>query len=446
MTTLGGNTDWRNLAFQDLRLSLAYCWGSIYISNLATEMVFGLPKVRTGEVNYGILKEENLNIILHGHSPVMVEKIVEKANSEEFLKKARAAGAQGVQLGGVCCTGHELLARHGIPSLGNILGQELIVGTGAVDAMIVDTQCVIPGLKIVADCYGTKIITTSNQNRIPGAVHLPYNHMKVNSLAQRVLQEALKAYRERDRSNIFIPAHKTRVMSGFSRQAIIEGFGGLEELCSALKDGSIKGIVTMVSCSSAKLPYERNQVVIAKEMVKRGFLVTTTGCCGHALVSAGLCDTAASEQAPEKMKKLLKEKGLPPVLVTGACVDNTRTHRLFIEISQHLNIEIPKLPFFYSAPEPANEKAIGAGMSFATLGVSVHQGFPPGVPVPIPTPKEGSKDLDDMEPNRSPVIDFFAEELRDLLGAQVVAEPYPELAAGYMHMRMHFKRKALGWK
>lgn len=442
-TTLGGDSDWKDLAKQELRTALAYCFSTLFGSSLATEALFGIPRPRTVELNYGILENSCVNILIHGHNPPLAEKIIEKIESPEIQRLAEDSGAQGIQLAGMCCTGLELLARHGIPSLGGILAQELIIGTGAIDAVIVDMQCVVPGLKTVADCWGTEIITTSQSNRIPGATHIPFDPIKADEIALEVARRAVGAYSRRHHSKTNIPAVKTKAIIGFSLEAILDAFGGRKNLLELLESGKIKGIVTVVGCNTTKVPYENSHVIIARELIKHGILVTTTGCSSQALLNAGLCSPAAAELAAEGLREVCQERGIPPVLAVGACVDNTRTIRLFIELAEEAGLPINKLPFLFSGPEPGNEKSIGQGVAFLALGVSVHQGFPGPIPVPIPIAREGSDCLDDYDRDGNDVADFFAEGIHDLLGSRVYSEPYPNLAAKLI--QMHIRRKRLEW-
>lgn len=314
MTTLGGCSDWTALAAQELRMALAYCYSTLYGSSMATEILFGIPQPKITEVNYGILKEDHVNILMHGHSPVMAEKVLEKIYSAEIQQQAKDYGAKGIVVGGMCCTGDELLCRHGVPSVTNIMGQELAIGTGAVDAVVVDMQCVIPGLKTAADCFGTEVITTCDSNRIPGAHHIPFDPERPDTLeqdAERIVQLALAAFKNRDRSHIHIPQHRSRAMGGWSCEAVVDAFGGLEKLAQHLKDGTIKGIATVVGCNNPKVPYEHNHVTIVKKLIENGILVTTTGCCSHALLNAGLCAPEAAEQASAGLKDLCRQLGIP---------------------------------------------------------------------------------------------------------------------------------------
>ncbi len=450
MTTLGGCSDWTALAEQELRTALAYCYSTLYGSSLATEILFGIPRPKLTEVNYGVLQEDHVNILMHGHSPVMAEKVLEKVNSEEMQQLAREYGAKGIVVAGMCCTGDELLCRHGIPTVTNIMGQELAIGTGAVDAVVVDMQCVIPGLKIVADCFGTEVITTCNSNRIPGAVHVPFDPERPETLeedALRVVRLALEAFKKRDRSKIHIPRERSRAMGGWSYEAIVEAFGGLGKLLQHLKDGRIKGIATVVGCNNPKVPYEHNHVTIVRKLVEGGILVTTTGCSSHALLNAGLCAPEAAELSGGGLKEVCQELGIPPVLAVGGCVDNTRTLRLFIELAEEAGVAAKDMPFMFVGPEPGNEKTVGQGVTFLAHGVSNLVGFPAPIPVPLPVPKEGARSNDEMDRGSNDVADFFAGDgLYEKVGARVYTEPYPKLAAQTIRMHIRRKRLGLGWK
>ena len=220
-TTLGSSSDWEAMFRQALRTSLAYTYSGLVTASVVTDILFGIPKPATAEVNYGVLKPDHVNVLVHGHSPVMVEKVLEKLRSDEIQALAREKGAAGIVIGGMCCTGHETLARHGIPTVTGAIGQELVLGTGAVDAVVVDMQCVLPGMSAVAECFGTEIVTTCRSNRIPGATHVPFDAEHPETLdddAMRVARIAVEAFANRDRSKMHIPAHTTKVMTGLLRR------------------------------------------------------------------------------------------------------------------------------------------------------------------------------------------------------------------------------------
>ena len=450
MTTLGACSDWMALVDQELRSALAYCYSTLFGTSLATEILYGIPQPRKSEVNFGILKEDHVNILLHGHSPVMVEKVLEKIHTPEIQSLARQLGAEGIVLGGMCCTGDELLARYGIPTVTNILGQELAIGTGAVDTVIVDMQCIIPGMKIAADCFGTEIITTCRSNRIPGALHVPFDPEDPGSLdgdALFVARSAVESFGRRERRNIYIPGYRTEAIVGWSYEAILEAFGGADHLLELLKARKFKGICTIVGCNTPKVPYESNHVSIARELIAVGVLLTTTGCCSHALLNAGLCAPEAAALAPHDTRILLEELGIPPILAVGGCVDNTRSLRLFMTMAETAGLPMRDMPFMFIGPEPGNEKTVGQGVTFLAHGISNTIGFPGNIPQPIVEPS--GDDPDELERCGNDVADFFSMDgLINRVGAKVFTEPDPELAAQIVKMHLHRKRLGLrkqGW-
>jgi len=433
MTTLGGCSDWTALASQQLRAALAYCYGPLFGSSLATEMLFGVPKPRTTTVNYGVLRPDHVNVLIHGHSPVMVASLLAKLRSPEIEALARGAGAKGIVIGGLCCTGEELLARHGVPSVTNAGGQELVLGTGAVDAMVVDMQCVIPGTKILADCFGTQLITTCHSNRIPGALHVPFDVERPETIeadALTVARAAVEAFARRDRSKMSIPQVWTSAMAGWSTEGVLERFGGAGRIVELLRSGRLKGIAAVVGCNTPKVPYEHGHVTIARKLAEADVLVLTTGCAAHALLNAGLCAPAAACSAGPGLSAICGELAIPPALAMGGCMDNTRSLRLFTELSRVAGVPLKDLPLLFVCPEPGNEKAVGQGLAFLLHGVSTLIGFPG------PIPQEGND-----------VLDFLsgAEGLAKLVGAKVYTESEPALAAELGKAHLDGKRAALGW-
>ena len=122
---------------------------------------FGTPKPIDTEANLGVMVEENVNIVVHGHDPSLSEMICEVADSPEMIAYAKEMGAKGITISGVCCTSNEVAMRRGIPMAGNFLQQENVVLTGACEAIVVDVQCIFPALGPLSKCFHTKFITTS---------------------------------------------------------------------------------------------------------------------------------------------------------------------------------------------------------------------------------------------------------------------------------------------
>lgn len=451
MTTLGGCSDWRELLNQGLRTSIAYAYSGLVASSVLSDILFGVPEPTTAQVNFGVLKAGQVNILVHGHSAVMLEKILEVVGREDVVAEAQEAGAEGIVVAGMCCTGHESLARHGIPTVTGAMGQELAIGTGAVDAVVVDMQCVIPGIAHVAECFGTRIVTTCRSNRIPGAAHIPFDPEHPQTLeadARRVVAEAIEAFCMRDRSKIAIPDHTTTVMSGFTRESIFEAFG-LRRLIASMRDGKIRGIVAMVGCSTPKVGYENAHVTIARSLIEQGVLVLASGCAGHALLNAGLCSVDAAQYASDGLREECETAGVPPVLAVGGCADNARIIQIFAMIANQVDEPLPQMPFMVSGPELANEKTIGQMLGVLAHGISVAVGMTPNLPFAV-TPDLVSPELGTSERSvrdaAAELADFFGcGGLEEILGSRLLVEPDPARSAERIVAHLDRKRDALEW-
>lgn len=447
-TTLGTDSDWRSLLRHELRVALAFFYACVFAASTASEILYGPPTRGLGSVGFGVLgradQANRVKVAVHGHSPILAEALLVASRSKRMREVAREVGAEGIQLFGICCTGQEMLARHQIPSVTGILGQELALATGALDALVADQQCVLPAIVPVAERVGTVVITTSDVNRLPGAVHIPLEPERVEEVAEEILREAVRAYATRDRSLACVPERTESAEVGFTAEMVLEAFGGPKGLLDLIRRGEIRGIVTMVSCNSPRVPYERSNVTIAKRLLKLGYLITTTGCAGHALLNEGLAGPKGLELASPDLRLACEAAGLPPVLPIGGCVDNTRTMLLFTEVAEAAELDLSDLPFFYVGAEPGNEKALGMAVAFLAHGVTVLTGFPIPIPVPQIDPVPGGAP-DDLIAERHPLASFFAEEAREVLGARIYVESDPAYAAGWIDSEQAIRRRANGW-
>lgn len=443
MTTFGACSDWQAIFKQGLRTSLAYAYSGLIGASVLTDILFGIPEPRVTDVNYGVLRPDHVNILVHGHSPIMLEKVLEKIASEEIQALAREKGAKGIVVGGMCCSGHEALGRHGVPSVTGAMGQELILGTGAVDAVVVDMQCVVPGVQAVAECFGTEIITTCRSNRIPGATHIPFDPEHAGTLdedAERIARIAIEAFASRDRSKLHIPNHTSRVVTGFSREAVLNSFGGVRKLVPLLREGDIRGVVAMVGCSSPKQVAEASHVAIARALIREGVLVLTSGCAAHALINAGLASMDALADAAPSLRDACENAGVPPVLVMGSCSDNARIIQVFALLAHEAHLPLSEMPFVASGPEFVNEKTVGQMLAVLAHGISVQVGLTPQLPIPALGP---TLEADDIE-NRNPMTDFFCEEgLPAMFGSRLIAEPDAAEAAKAILGELDAKRRFL---
>ncbi len=423
---MGVDADYRSLLLHGLRTSLADCYAMATATELQ-DALFGTPRPVESYANLGVLKPDEVNVVVHGHNPLLSMKVAELARSEEMLGLAKSVGARGINVCGICCTANETLMRLGVPLAGNLLHQEMALATGAVEAMVVDYQCLMPSLADIAGCFHTKLITTMPVARIPGAIHIEWKADRADEVAREVLRTAIENYPRRMKERVYIPDVKSKVIAGFSVEAILEALGGtLAPLVDALKRGNIRGIVGIVGCNNPKVPQDRGHTVLAKELIANDVLVVGTGCWAAAAAKAGLMTLEAQSLAGIRLRRVLEALKIPPCLHMGSCVDNSRILVALNALAEALGVDIPDLPVFGSAPEAMSSKAVAIGTWFVAQGVNVHLGVVP--------PVLGSK----------AVTKLLTEDIEGLVGARFVVEPDPKKAAELMLEHIDRKRRALG--
>ncbi|MFZ3172618.1 MAG: anaerobic carbon-monoxide dehydrogenase catalytic subunit [Carboxydocellales bacterium] len=439
-TTMGMDADPVNLILATLKQGLVDGYAGLHLATDIQDIVFGTPQIVATEANLGVLKEDYVNIAVHGHEPMLSEKIVEWAR--KLSDEAKAQGAKGIQLAGICCTGNETLMRQGVPLATNFLAQELAVVTGAVDAMVVDVQCIMPSLTRVAACYHTKIFTTKSIVKLPGAEHVDFSLTEADQKAEEIVRQAIANFKRRDKSRVNIPDVKTKMLAGFSVEAIVGALSKLDAenplkpLVDNIANGNILGAVGTVGCNNVKVVHDSFHVNMVKELIKNNVLVVTTGCSAQALAKAGLMTPeAATQYAGDTLKAVLTAVGtaaglnapLPPVLHMGSCVDNSRIEDLLTALASYLKVSIKDLPVAASAPEHQHEKALSIGTWAVALGLLTHLGVVPQV--------IGGKKVTEI---------ITGETAENLLGGKFYVETDPIKAAHGMIEHIKAKRRGLG--
>jgi carbon-monoxide dehydrogenase catalytic subunit len=426
-THIGVDNDYVNLILHGLRTSISDGWGGSMIATELQDVIFGTPKPLFSEANMGVIKPDQVNLIVHGHEPLLSEMIVAAASDPDMIELARNEGAKGINLAGICCTANELLMRQGVPMAGNFLSQELIMATGAVEAMVVDVQCIMPALGPLASCFHTKFISTSPKAKFPGATHMEFHEDTAGETAKEIVRTAIKNFRNRDPSRVQIPDIKTRCMAGFSVEAIVSALGGsLDPLIEAIKSGSIRGIGAVVGCNNPKITQDFGHIGMVRELIKNNVLVLTTGCNAQACAKAGLLQPEAAEKAGDGLKAVCQALGVPPVLHMGSCVDISRILVAAAALANALGVDISDLPAAGAAPEWMSEKAVSIGAYVVSSGVFTVLGTVP--------PVMGSK----------AVAELLTSGAKDVVGACFAVEPDPVKAASLMIEHIDSQRRKLG--
>lgn len=174
-TTYGVDADPVNLLLGAVKCALADYAGCHLATDLA-DILFGTPQPSVTKANLGVLKKNAVNIAVHGHNPLLSDMVAQVSGEPEMNDLAKKAGApDGINVVGVCCTGNEVMMRHKVPLATSSVSQETVLLTGAVDAMVVDYQCIMPSLSNIAECFHTRLITTMAITKMPKAMHIEFH-------------------------------------------------------------------------------------------------------------------------------------------------------------------------------------------------------------------------------------------------------------------------------
>nr|CAI78528.1 hypothetical protein [uncultured bacterium] len=416
-----------NMLLQGLRTSLGDGWGGSMLGTDVSDILFGTPQINMSSMNLGVLKKDYVNVSLHGHNPILSEMVVRAIEDPDIRKLVSEKGAKGVNLVGLCCTGNELQMRKGIPMAGNHFNQELVIATGALEAMVIDYQCIFPSLPRTASCYHTKVISTSEKSKVPGAIHMEIHPENAYSVAKDIVRLAVENYPNRNQNKVNIPGTPVSVMTGFSVEAIKKALGGTwKPLVDLIASGKIRGAVGIVGCNNPKIKHDYGHVNLSKELIRRDILCVETGCAAVASGKAGLLQPEAAELAGPGLKEVCQTLGIPPVLHMGSCVDCSRILVLLAELANTLNVGIHQLPVAGAAPEWYSQKAVSIGSYFVASGVFTVLGVMPKISGSTNTAK------------------LLTSDLNDVVHAAFAVEPDPFRAADIISTHIEQKRSELG--
>jgi len=434
-THIGVDQDYRNLIKQGTRAAIADGWGGSMLATELQDILFGTPYPLASEANLGVMKQDMVNIVIHGHEPVLSEMIVAVAGTREMQDYARSKGAKGIQLSGICCTANEILQRHGVPLCGTFLQQELAIITGACDAMVVDIQCIFQNLANVAKCFHTKLITTHPIARMEqdNVLHIEFDEHHALEDAKKIVMLAVDNFQNR-RAEVMIPKHKSPIVAGFGVESVEYHLGGVFRgsyftLNDNIINGRIRGIGGVVGCNNVRTRHNEGHLQVVKELIKNDIIVLTTGCNAIACAMEGLLTPESAKVfCGPGLAEVCETVGIPPVLHMGSCVDNSRILLAATEVVKAggLGKDISDLPAAGSAPEWMSEKAISIGHYFVASGV--YTVF--GVTLPV---------------SGAPVFQkYLFEEFEKLYGGMWDLEVDPIKHARKMIAHIDKKRQALG--
>jgi len=218
-------------------------------------------------------------------------------------------------------------------------------------------------------------------------------------------------------------------VAGFSTESILEALGGkLDPLLDAIKDGKLRGVVGMVSCTTLRdSGQDVHTVRVTRELIKRDILVLSMGCGNGAVQVAGLCSPEAKDQAGKGLKSICNALGIPPVLSYGTCTDTGRLADLLAALSDAMGgVPIKDLPVAAAAPEYMEQKATIDAVFALALGLYTYVN-----PVPTVT---GGPDL----------VRLLTEGCREVTGGVLNVERDAVKAAEGILAHIEANRKKLG--
>lgn len=438
-THIGDDQDAEHILQHAIRTAIADGWGGSMIATDLSDILFGTPAPVLGQANLGVLKEDMVNVIVHGHEPSLSEMIVAATQDPEIIAYAKAAGARGVNLSGICCTANEILMRQGIPAAGNFLHQELAILTGAVEAMVVDVQCIMQALVDLAGNFHTKIITTSPKVKIKGAVHIEFDEHHALTVAKEILHTAIDNFRNREKT--YIPSAREDLVPGFSHEYINYMLGGsyrasFRPLNDAIMAGRIRGVAAIVGCNNPRTRQDYLHTTVAKELLKQDVLMVETGCGAIASAKLGLLlGEAGLSQVGPGLREVCETVGIPPVLHMGSCVDNSRILTVLSQMVAEggLGDDIDQIPAVGLAPEWMSEKALSIGTYCVASGVYVIFGGS--------SPVSG---MPDRVADSDIVSRYISEGWEKLYGGKLEFIPEPEEMIRKTLEHIDKKRDALG--
>ncbi len=376
-THIGNDQDPEHILDGTLRCALGDGWGGSMLGTDLSDILFGTPAPVRSESNLGVLGSNKVNIVVHGHEPTLSEMIVAASMDPEIIAYARSKGADGIQLSGICCTANEALMRQGVPLAGNFLQQELAILTGAVEAMVVDIQCIFEAIAPLAQRFHTLVVTTSPKAKIEGATHIEFEERRALEIARDIVRQAIDRFPQRGETHV--PDDYQPLVPGFSHEYIDYALGGfyrgsLRPLNDAIIAGRIRGVVANIGCNNARVCHDSLHNYVVTEFIKNDILVVETGCGAIASAKQGyMTPEAAMRVAGPGLREICETVGIPPVLHMGSCVDNSRILTVLSQMATEggLGNDIADIPAVGMAPEWMSEKALSIATYCVASGAYV---------------------------------------------------------------------------
>ncbi|MCP1662564.1 MAG: anaerobic carbon-monoxide dehydrogenase catalytic subunit [Methanocalculus sp. MSAO_Arc1] len=424
-----------SLAKKAMRLGVAMAYQSQIVLESIQDILFGIPRPHEVNVDLGVLDPDYVNILPNGHEPFLGFALVMAARREELQKAARDVGAQGLRIIANIETGQEMIQRWKMDDVftgftGNWIMQEAVLATGAVDVFVADMNCSLPMDPLYAEKYQFRLVPVSQLVAFEGeSDREEYDPVEADAQAEKLIRMGIENFKKRRKAVTPITGLPVRTaVAGFSAESIQAALGGtLDPLLDVIRDGTIRGICGLVSCTTLRdHGQDVHTVAIAEELIRRDILVLSMGCGSAALQVAGLASPEAWNRAGPGLGKLCTTLSIPPVLSFGTCTDTGRCADLIRSVADALGVAVTQLPVAAAAPEYMEQKATIDAIFALAFGLYTYVN-----PVPTVT---GAPNL----------VKLLTEDLKGLTGGVLFVEPDPVKAVDGIAAHIESKRKELG--
>lgn len=436
-TSTNLSSDPVNMLLHCLKLGISTGLYGLTLTNLLNDVMLGAPVLRTASVGLRVIDSGYINVMITGHQQSMFSYLQERLVEEDVTKLAKEVGAKGFRLIGCTCVGQDLQLRgeHSKEVFsghaGNNFTSEAVIATGAIDLIVSEFNCTLPGIEPIADEFMVKMICIDDVAKKANADYIPYDFNDNTELTEHILKAAIVSYKER-RPLVTINISKEHgdddVLTGVSEGSLRDFLGGnWKPLIDLIVAGKIKGIAGVVGCSNlSAMGHDVFTVELTKELIKRDIIVLSAGCSSGGLENVGLMSAKAAVFAGDNLRSVCESLGIPPVLNFGPCLAIGRLEMVASEIAEALHIDIPQLPLVLSAPQWLEEQALADGAFGLALGLPLHLALPPFT--------TGSK----------LVTKVLTQDMISLTGGQLIVEGDVIKAADRLEEIIVNKRKGLG--
>ena len=418
-----------------LRLGVSTGLYGLQLTNLLNDVVLGDPEIRPAPVGMNVIDPDYINILITGHQHSLFTYIQDRLLDQDVAAKAQAAGAKGFKLVGCTCVGQDLQLRGAHYTeifdghAGNNYISEAVLSCGAIDAVLSEFNCTLPGIETICEELKIKQICLDVVAKKANAEYIPFRYETRQEDGDRIIDEIITAYKARRGAvpmNLFKDHGNKNTLTGVSEGSLKAFLGGSwKPLIDLIVAGKIKGLAGVVGCSSVAYGHDTLTAELTKELIAKDILVLTAGCSSGGLENIGLMTPEAAELAGPSLRAVCKELGIPPVLNFGPCLAIGRLEIVATEIAQELGVDLPQLPLVLSAAQWLEEQALADGAFALALGLPLHLGVPPFI--------TGSK----------LVTKVLTEDMAGLTGGRVIVDGDGKSAANTLEAIIEEKRKAL---